>query len=166
MKAPLDIVRETGVQGELPARDVERLVNVLRDQTGRLGNTLAKTRELAWWQGIWGRRLDVAVVPRQGKTAIRVSRSTRLSAALSMLVSLVAVGMPLGMMFGAIAFEVGGRDAEPIAILGGLGVGVYGALRAGRWLAGVLRRRREDDVRRIEDALVGKVQESIAAAQR
>jgi serine/threonine protein kinase len=162
-RTALDIVRETEVKGEMPARDVERLLNVLRDETGRMGNTIAKTRELAWWAGIAGRRLDVAVVPGNGTTTVRLERSTRLSAFTSMFLTLWVVGLPLGMMFGAIAFEMGGPDAEPIAILGGFAVGWTAALWAGRKLAKVFRRRREDRVRKVEDALVAKVQESVAA---
>jgi serine/threonine protein kinase len=164
-KTSLDIVRETEVKGEMPARDVERLINVLRDETGQMGNTIAKTRELAWWSGWFGRRLDVAVVPGNGKTMVRVTRSTRFSAFTAMFITLWFPGLPLGMIFATLAFEMGGRDAEPIAILGGFGVGFYAALKTGRWLAKWLRGRRDDRVRRIEDALVGKVQESVAASR-
>jgi hypothetical protein len=74
---PLDVVRESSVAGELSARDFERVINTLRDETGRMGTTLARTREIAWQCGGLGQHLSASVVPDRGRTSIRLSRSVR-----------------------------------------------------------------------------------------
>ena len=74
---PLDVVRESNVAGELSARDFERVINTLRDETGRVGTTLARTREIAWQCGGIGQYLSASIVPDRGRTSIRLSHSVR-----------------------------------------------------------------------------------------
>lgn len=74
---PLDIVKEVTIDGEVDPRDFERFINVLRDSTGTLGVTSARSLELAW-RGKWfGHRLEASIIPDKGVTTIRLTQSIR-----------------------------------------------------------------------------------------
>ena len=88
---PLDITRTIVVDGELAPRDLDRVLNTLRDVTGRLGTTTAKSRELAWRTSSAGQQLDVSVVPEKGRSTIRLTANVRRMAASAMTLT-VAVG--------------------------------------------------------------------------
>ncbi|HEY4219057.1 MAG TPA: serine/threonine-protein kinase [Gemmatimonadaceae bacterium] len=90
--APLDVVKEAVIDGEIQPRDFDRLINTLRDGTGRMGVTTAKSRELGWRCGSIGHPLDVSVVPDKGKTTIRLARSVRRMTATSIAGSLIVGG--------------------------------------------------------------------------
>ena len=89
---PLDVVRQVEVDGEVPTRTFDRLINVIHEKTGRLGRTVAKTRELFWGAGGAGARLEVSVVPDQGRTTIRVERNVRRAAVGGVASTVVVVG--------------------------------------------------------------------------
>lgn len=157
---PLHIVREIEIAGEIPARDVERLINVLRDATGRIGTTGAKTRELSWWTGGIGNRLDVTVVPDRGRTEIRIVRSICRHAYATMLLSLATLGVFGGIIVGAIVMEMTG--AEEFGVMVGLGAGIFMPIKAGRWAIGRLRKRAVDRLQVMGERLASKVRDSIA----
>jgi serine/threonine-protein kinase len=158
--APLKIVREEEIPGELAARDVERLINVLRDATGRLGHTGAKTRELAWWTGRFGSRLDVTVVPEQDRTTIRLVKGVRDRAIVAMTASLLVAGgitMPLVATIVMDGFGWG----EEFGVMLGLASGLYLSVKAGRALFRWTRARAAERVRIISERLASKVRESL-----
>jgi hypothetical protein len=158
--APLKIVREDSIPGELAARDVERLINVIRDATGRLGHTGAKTRELAWWTGTLGARLDVTVVPEADRTAIRLVKDVRDRAIVAMTASLVVVGgITLPLVVTLVMDGFGG--AEEIAVLMGLASALYLSVKTGRALFRRARARAAERVRMLAERLASKVRESI-----
>ena len=96
---PLDIVKEAVVPGEVSPRDFERFINVLRDGTGTLGLTTARSRELAW-RGKWfGHRLEASIVPDKGVTTIRLSQSVR-RMAVATLTATVVVGAAMAPLVG------------------------------------------------------------------
>ena len=72
--APLDITLESTVNGELPAREFDRVLNVLRDGTATLGAITQRQGELHWETGWAGHRLDVSVVPQAGRTTLRLTQ--------------------------------------------------------------------------------------------
>ncbi len=129
--APPFIAREVVVEGELPTRDLDRLVNVLRDATGSMGNTMAHTRELAWWSGRLGTRIDVSVVPESDRTTVRVVQDARRSMFVRGAAAL-GTGFFAGLLTGAILGE-GMGVFEPLAVLIGFSVGLTWAIKGGRW---------------------------------
>jgi hypothetical protein len=157
---PLRVVREIEVEGELPARDVERLINLLRDATGSLGHTLAHTRELAWWNGRFGTRLEVTVVPQAERTTIRVMRDARRSAYLRTLGSWALTAFPLAPAFGAILIEGFGMPEGPGVLLT-LAAGFTFAWRTSRWLVRRGSERITARAQELADRLAAKVRSSI-----
>lgn len=157
---PHRIVREAVVEGELPPQDVERLLNLVRDVTGRMGETLAKTRELGWWSGVPGRRLSVFVVPEHGRTTIRVVRNRRLGAIAGFLASIPVLGMAGGAIVGTILHEGFGMPEE-FAVLLGLGTGLYFVFGLGRRLLRGWHRRVARGVEALAERLTARVRASI-----
>jgi serine/threonine-protein kinase len=155
------VSQETRVDGEIERRDVERLVNVLRDEVGTMGRTLASTRELAWTAGGAGSTLAVSVVPADGVTTIRVERTLRRRAVLLLVPLSLMAGVVSGLVVGGIIAAIVGGRAEPAFVLGGLAAGLYGAFKVGRLMLDGLRARASDRVKRISERIAAKVRESI-----
>jgi serine/threonine-protein kinase len=96
---PLDITIEQEVAGEVQARHFDRLINVVREGTTSLG-TIEDRGQALRWSGAWfGHRLQVAIVPVDGRTEVRFSQSLR-RAALSALMASVATGGVVGATLG------------------------------------------------------------------
>jgi serine/threonine-protein kinase len=75
--APLEIVEQSEIDGEIDPRRFDALFNLLRDGTGHLGSTIASRRELGWRAEWFGSRLDVSVVPADGRTSVRLVHRIR-----------------------------------------------------------------------------------------
>jgi serine/threonine-protein kinase len=154
-----DVVLEAELGGELPAADVERLVNLLRDHTGTMGQTIASTRELAWLAHDWQSRLTVSVVPREGRTTITLKRTMRGIAGAIVLGS-VAIGGALGMVAGMLAEEIV-RHSDELAFLVGIAATVTFAFAAGRLLVRHYRRQAAKHLDLLADALIAKIRERL-----
>lgn len=78
---PAQISYETVVDGEMSERDFDLLVDVIRRRSGGWGNvgTMATVGRSFTWssQSNSGRRLQVSIFPRNGRTTIRVFESMR-----------------------------------------------------------------------------------------
>lgn len=159
---PRHVVHEVVVPDELPARDVERLVNVLRDSTGTLGHTLAHTRELAWETGRLGMRLQVSVVPEESRTTIRVLRDSRRSNLLRALGTFVVVAFAATPLMIGFMIEVL-QLPEEVALLVGFPAGLYGLWRAGRALIARGHRKIAERTQQLAERLAAKVRASIPA---
>lgn len=162
---PLYAAREIEVEGELPARDVERLINVLRDTTGVLGHTMAHRRELAWWTGRFGTRLEVSVVPEADRTTIRVVRDGRRSALVRGAATLLVTTFAIAPLFGVFLYEGLGLPEE-LVVVSTIGLGLAFVWKAGRRL---IRRGHDVIATRTEgimSRLAEKVRSSIRAAGR
>jgi eukaryotic-like serine/threonine-protein kinase len=157
--APLKAVRDIEIEGEIPGRDLESLINTLRDESGRLGHTNAKTRELGWWTGGFGNRLEVTVVPNNGRTHIRITRGIRRNAIVVMVGSLAVFGFMGGGAIGAILGEGMGMDEFGAFI--GVASGIAMFWSAGRALARRVHRRASDRVRALGETLTAKVRERL-----
>ena len=171
--APLELAREIEIDGEMSAREFEGLINIVRDHTGRLGKASAKTRELAWASGGLGNRFEVSVVPDQGHTTIRLSRSTRRIAAMTIATSVAVIG-GVGGSLASMTLEALLRLPAPdwglalrrgtigdIAVTVGVAVAVMISVPIGRAVVRRVTKAREARLRALADALASKVRESI-----
>ena len=151
------VVRQFDVDGEVAAGDLERLINVLRDETGKMGRTEAKSRELVWWTGWFGRRLDVSMVPSNGRSRFRLSRSL----ARSTVVTVIGCIATLGFGSTAIGVAVGleGFNSEALATLFGISSGLAVSYYSSRTVLRFLRRRTANRLRVLGDKLANKVRD-------
>jgi hypothetical protein len=157
---PLYAVREIEVEGELPARDLERLINLLRDATGKMGNTMAHTRELAWWTGRFGTRLEVTVVPENDRTTIRVVRDARRSVGLTAFFTLALTAFPLGPLTALILIE-GIGTPEEFGVMTAIAASLAFVWKGGRGLIRWGQRRIAAHAQTIAERLAAKVRNSI-----
>lgn len=157
--APLHIVREVEIEGEIPSRDLDSLINIARDHTGSLGNTTAKTRELGWWTGRWGRRLDISVIPDQGRTTIRVTRSVRRMALATMFSSLLAGAFVVGPLIAVTIIEL--TREEEFGVFVAIASAAVIAVKGARSIFRRLQNRTAGHIKRLADALAAKVRDRI-----
>lgn len=159
------VVHQVEVPGELRSRDVERLLNVLRDASGTMGITHAHTRELAWETGRWGMRLEVSVVPEDSSTTIRVVRDSRRSTALRAIgafVGIAFVGVPIMI---AVLLE-GLALPEEIVVMSTIGAGLYGLWKGGRAFIRRGHQRIAERTQQLAERLAAKVRASIPPKTR
>ena len=150
------------VDGEVATRDVDRLINVLREETGAMGRVEAKSRELAWWTGRFGRRLDVSMVPMHGRSHFRLTRDVRLSMLLTAVGSVATVGFGSGVLAISAVLELTHGRADGSAATIGLGVAGVAAFCTARAATRWLRARTAARMRTLAEALAAKVREQHA----
>ncbi|MEP6834687.1 MAG: serine/threonine-protein kinase [Gemmatimonas sp.] len=163
---PLDIVKEARIDGEVSPHDFERFINSLRDATGTLGTTSARSRELAW-RGKWfGHRLEASVVPDKGVTTIRLSQSVR-RMAIATLISSFVVGGVVSPLVGWLVSEIlrssgpawleilSRESIETIAISAAFAT-VVASIPVGRRVLTWLRRRNDAELSVLAEALAEK----------
>jgi eukaryotic-like serine/threonine-protein kinase len=157
--APLRIVREVEIDGEIPSRELDSLINIARDHTGSLGHTTARTRELGWWTGRLGRRLEISVIPDRGRTTIRVTRSVRRMALVTMISSLYAGALVIGPLIAVSIIEI--TREEEVGVFVAIVSAAFIAVKGGRSIIRRLQNRTAGHVKRLADALAAKVRERI-----
>ncbi|MEP6492749.1 MAG: serine/threonine-protein kinase [bacterium] len=151
---------EIVVDGEMPEDDFALLVDIIRHGTGEAGQLSAVGRSFSWQAHPEHRNLHVSVMPRGGKTTIKVSES---------------LNRLVGGIFGGIVGGGGGGSATiwlsialkmhniPAGLLmwGGALAVTYASARA---IYGKVSRSRETQLRSLTEALAAQARESIAAA--
>lgn len=150
---------EIVVDGEMPAADFDLLADIIRRATNDPGQLAPIGRSFSWHAHGANRNLQIAVVPRGGKTTIRVSESMKTLA---------------GGLYGGIIGGFGGGSAgawagiaahfrDPIFGLlmwtGTIALAYAGA-RGG---FGVVSRRRAKQLRALAESLGVQARESVAA---
>lgn len=161
--APSQLNYEVIVDGEMPEDDYDLLIDVIRRATGDTGLVGGIGRAFSWQDNQPGgaprRNLHISVLPRGGKTTIRVSQN--LSSA-------------VGGLFGGIMGGVGGGTtglwiavATRFPVLGvGLWLGTIAATYlTARGIFGFISRRRERVLRGLAESIAAQIRESIAAAK-
>jgi serine/threonine-protein kinase len=155
---PMAIVFEAQVSGELPESELDILVDIIRRRVGDAGQVGTLGRSVSWSSTSPRRRVQVAIMPRAGKTTIRVDE--RLS-------------MLAGGLFGGIVGGVGGGSGG-LAIGIGVGalhsaaavVGIWGVALAGSYLLArtiyvAQARSRERELRALIEELASQARDSI-----
>jgi len=100
-----EIELEIVIDGEMPERDFDLLIDVIRHGVGEVGTLSAVGRSFTWHSMGQTRRVQVSVQPRDGKTTIRASEN---------------LGNQMGGLFGGLMGGVGGGVGGPLfaAMLG------------------------------------------------
>jgi serine/threonine-protein kinase len=154
---------ESRVEGELPSREIERLINVLREQTGTLGTTSARSLELAWSGTTLSSRLHVSVVPEGGHTTVAMTRGMRLRTLASIVFAAVTVGFLSGIVIALLGEGlVSPRDEELVVFTTLIG-GTAAALTAGGFFYRAVRARSMQRLNALGDVIATKVREIIGA---
>ncbi|HEX4682656.1 MAG TPA: serine/threonine-protein kinase [Gemmatimonadaceae bacterium] len=163
---PLKLTREVVVPGELEPREFERVLNTVREATGRMGTAPAKTREIYWRSST----IQISVVPNNGVSTVRMTRDTHRLARRT-IGFVFAGGAIAGPAIAAIVdslMYLPGPDWAVMshqaidAICIGLGFGVaLTALPIGRMVLRRLMHRAEAAATALTDTVAEKVRESL-----
>jgi hypothetical protein len=158
---PTQLQFEIVVDGEMPQSDFDLLVDTIRECAGEAGQLTAVGRSFSWQSSPVKGNLHVTILPRAGKTTIRVSESLRalvtgLFGGLFGLGSLVTGPIWLGIGLGAVHSGV-----FTIAMWTATATLSYGSAR-GLFSRGS--RKREEVLRELAETLAFQARESIAAA--
>jgi serine/threonine-protein kinase len=153
---------EIVVNGEVAEDDFDLLVDIIRRETNQTGILASVGRSLSWQTHPGGRNIQVTVLPRGGKTTIRVSENLKHA---------------IGEIFGGIMGSIGGTMA-PIMV--GVGAKLHNPVFAlSVWVGTVLityassrglfwhtTRSRDKELCRLAEALAEQSRESIDAARK
>jgi serine/threonine-protein kinase len=152
---------EIVVDGEMPEDDFVLLAEIIRRVTGEAGQVAAVGRAFSWQTHPEKRSLQVSVLPRAGKTTIRVSESLKALAGGIIGALTGGGGGGLGMLWTAL----GASLHDPL-----FGVLMWGGTIAltyvaSRGIFGRVSRVRVKEARTLAEALAAQARESIAAAR-
>ncbi len=150
------VVREFELDAEVAADDLERLIHVLREATGKMGRTEAKSRELAWWTGRFGRRLDVSMVPGNGRSMLRLQKNMTRATLITVVACISTVGFGSAVSAVAAVYEIG-RNQDVVAVTLGLSAFTAASYYSARTVIRFLRRRADDRLRSLGEKLAAKV---------
>jgi serine/threonine-protein kinase len=157
--SPVHLAFELVVDGEMPPSEFDLLVDIIRQHTGESGQLGVVGRAFSWQSLPHKGNVNVSVLPRGGKTTIRVSES------------LMAVA---GGLYGGI---MGGVSGVSVPIWAGVAVSMHtmgfaGAMWAGtialsyvtaHLIFGAVSGKHDRSLRELAEALAVQARESIAA---
>jgi len=120
--APMSIMLELRVAGEVPESELYVLVDTIRRRMGEPGHVGTIGRSVSWSSSNKNRRLQISIVPRHGATTIRIDER---------------LGQLAGALYGGI---VGGGGGGSTGVTIGIGMGTFHsfAIAAGLWGAAVV----------------------------
>jgi serine/threonine protein kinase len=151
---------EVVLDGEMPDRDFDLVVDILRDALGEAGQLAAVGRSFSWHSTAEKGNTHVSVLPRNGKTTIRVSESLRAAAT-------GFFGMTMGAAGGGsipVWVGIAVKTAQPLGALI-LWAATVGASYLGARLSySVYVRHRQAAQRALLEAVARQCRESIASA--
>jgi hypothetical protein len=152
---------EIVVDGEMPADDFDLLVDIIRRGTNQTGLLASVGRSLSWQTHPGGRNMQLSVLPRGGKTTIRVSEN------LKHVMGEVFGGLmgPINGVLAPIMLGVGFKLHNPVFAASVWCSSVLLTYASARGLFGRTTRSRDKEVRALAEALAEQARESIAAAR-
>jgi hypothetical protein len=153
--APTNIVYEVEAPREIGAEDLEVLALMLQRAIGDPGHVSSLGRSLHWSSAQQQRRLQISIVPRNGRTIIRADE--RLQPLIGGLFGGIVggggggIGGGVGMPLGIAVFH------SPLAGLGLFGATVFGAYLTARTLFVSIRGKRERDLADLLDDMAAHI---------
>jgi serine/threonine-protein kinase len=110
--APMSILYEVEVPGEVPESELYILVDTIRRRVGEAGHAGMIGRSISWSSSSKNRNLQISILSRHGKTTIRVDER---------------LGQLAGALFGGVMGGVGGGSG---GLAFGIGMGTFHSLGA------------------------------------
>ena len=124
--APMSILYEVEVPGEVPESELYILVDTIRRRVGEAGHAGTIGRSISWSSSSKNRNLQISILSRHGKTTIRVDER---------------LGQLAGALFGGVMGGVGGGSGGLAFGIGmgtlhslGASLGIWGATISGAYV--------------------------------
>ena len=114
---PIRILVDATIEGEMPERDYDLVLDIIRREVGEVGQIGSVGRTFSWSVTNQNRKMQISVMPRNGRTTVRVDEQLG-NLAGGLFGGLV--GGAGGGVGGALMGIVAGRADEPL-----LGLGVW-----------------------------------------
>jgi len=158
--APTAVSYEIAVPGEVPESEYYVLVEIIRRRIGDPGYVNTLGRSLSWSMSSKNRNLQVSIVPRGGRTTIRVDE--RLSPLAGSLFGGIVGGAGGGSA--GFAFGIGLGALHSLAVAFGIwGMAIGGSYLLARTIFAAQSNKRQRELRELLEDLVAQVQESTRA---
>jgi hypothetical protein len=161
--APMSLLYEIHVQGEVPESELYILVDTIRRRMGEPGHVGAIGRSVSWSSANKNRRLQISIVSRQGRTTIRVDeRLGQLAAGLYGGIVGGGGGGSAGLTFG-----VGMAVFHSVAVCFGLWSGaIAGAYLLARTIFKAQVRSRREELRALAHELADQARDTMRVLPR
>jgi serine/threonine-protein kinase len=124
--APMSILYEVEVPGEVPESEMYVLVDMIRRRMGEAGHAGTIGRSVSWSSAAKNRNLQISILSRHGKTSIRLDER---------------LGQLAGALFGGVMGGVGGGSGGLAFAIGmatfhsvGVSLGIWGGAISGAYL--------------------------------
>jgi serine/threonine protein kinase len=157
--APTDIHLEIIVEGEMPDTEYDVLIDIIQRKVGDVGSAASVGRGFSWTsQSRQGRQIQVSILPRHGKTTIRLSESLRNTSGGIFAGIMAGVGGAGGAMVFAATI---GATHNPVAAMAFWVATIATSYLGSRWIYGAVRKSRERSLRSMADALAKQARELI-----
>lgn len=160
---PMRFEYEVGVQGEMPPDDLDLVVDLIRGAMAEPGLMTTVGRAFSWASDPRrGKNVEVSILPRAGKTRIRVIAGMQ-TASVAAFLPITALTTMGGLVA---ALRIGIKLHEPLIGLlvcgGAMAVG-YGVSRL---IASIAGEKQDRKIRALVERLTDQVRESIDSARR
>jgi serine/threonine-protein kinase len=156
------LVVEAAVEGEMPERDYDLLLEIIRREIGEVGQIGSVGRTFSWSVSNQNRKLQISVMPRAGKTTVRIDEN------LGQLTGGIFGGMMGGIgggLGGAVMGSLAGGLHNPIAGLAGWIAVLASAYLGARYTLGRVSKGRSEKLHEVANQLGQQIAESTAAAE-
>jgi len=156
------IVVEATIDGEMPERDYDLVLDIIRREVGEVGQIGSVGRTFSWSVSNQNRRLQISVMPRGGRTTVRIDE--QLGHVAGGIIGGITGGVGGG-LGGAVMGGVAASTHDPL--LGLLGwAGVLGSAYMGaRFTLRRVATSRHEALRAVAQQLADQIAESLSATE-
>jgi hypothetical protein len=154
------IVVEATIDGEMPERDYDLVLDIIRREIGEVGQIGSVGRTFSWSVSNQNRKLQISVMPRGGKTTVRCDEQ------LGQITGGIFGGMMGGIgggLGGAVMGSLAGGAGEPLLGLAAWAGVVASAYGAARFTLRRLANSRRNKLREVANQLANQIAESTAS---
>ena len=154
------IVVEATIDGEMPERDYDLVLDIIRREIGEVGQIGSVGRTFSWSVSNQNRKLQISVMPRGGRTTVRIDEQ----------LSNVAGGVFGGIMGGggggggaAMMGVIAGTTHQPLIGLAAWLATIAGAYGTARFTLGRIAKSKREKLTEIAHMLANQIAESTAS---
>jgi serine/threonine-protein kinase len=156
------IVVEATIDGEMPERDYDLVLDIIRREIGEVGQIGSVGRTFSWSVSTRDRNLQISVMPRGGKTTVRIDEQ------LGQITKGVFGGLMGGLgggLGGALMGSIAGGTHRPLLGLAAW-LGIIGsAYTAARFTIRRIASNRREKLREVANQLANQIAESTALSE-
>jgi hypothetical protein len=156
------IVIEATIDGELPQRDYDLVLDIIRREIGEVGQIGSVGQAFSWSVSNQQRKLQISVMPRGGKTTVRVDEQLT-SVAVGVFGPMMAGG---GVGLGTVAMAlIAGKAHQPLLGLATWLAIIGTAYGTARYTLRRVATSRREKLHEVANQLANQIAESVAAAE-